>query len=161
MIFFTSRILRTDEDIGCLGQPLHELSNALCVILSLAERAHHRAQDTANDARKQFWVESFSWSRGIRCWIWCCTGSWSSTRGRLGWRENGLGLQMKCKCWIIIGQHHTQITQVTHSLPFFSVVGYPQTWSLATCIQFKCPLLLCLLCLQHLTSPHLFRLTPL
>lgn len=35
--FGTCRILRADEDVGRLGQPLHKLSNTLRVVLSLAQ----------------------------------------------------------------------------------------------------------------------------
>lgn len=90
---FTSRILRTDEQVGSLRQPLHELGDAFCVILSLTQRTHHGAQDATNDACEQLWVEGFGCSRWSRGLGWCgpCTRSWSGTRGRRWWREDRLG----------------------------------------------------------------------
>lgn len=91
----TSRILGANEDVGCLGQPLHELGDALGVVLGLAQGAHHAAQDAADDAREQFWVEGFC-CRGGR-WSWTGCFVWSGTRGRLGRREDGLRLEIKTK----------------------------------------------------------------
>lgn len=54
---FTGRILRTNEDVSCLGQPLHELGDAFCVILSLTQRAHHGTQDAADNFCEQLRVK--------------------------------------------------------------------------------------------------------
>lgn len=62
----TCGVLRADEDVGGLGQPLHELSDALRVVLSLAQGAHHGAQDATNDASEQLRVQR----------LCCCCGSW-------------------------------------------------------------------------------------
>lgn len=101
-LFFTSRILRTDEDVGCLGQPLHKLSNALCVVLGLAQRAHHGAQHATDDACEQLWVEGFGSSRSVGHGVGPCRRSRSGTRGRWWWREDGLGLEMKWKLGVRI-----------------------------------------------------------
>lgn len=45
----TGWILRTDDDVSGLGQPLHELGDAFCIILSLTQRAHHAAQDPTDN----------------------------------------------------------------------------------------------------------------
>lgn len=108
--FLTSRILWTDKDVRCLGQPLHELSNALRVILGLAQRAHHGAQDTADNAWEQFWVERVCCCRLVRHGIRPCAVSWSSTRRRLRWREDWLGLKMKCRYVVAICQKHYRST---------------------------------------------------
>lgn len=89
----TGRILGTDEDVGCLRQPLHELGNALGVVLGLTQGAHHGAQDATDDACEQLRVEGLGSCGGVGrgpC-------SRSGTGGRLGWREDGLGLEMKRK----------------------------------------------------------------
>lgn len=95
-LFFTGRILRTNEDVGCLGQPLHELGNAFCVILGLAQRAHHGTQDTTDNSCEQLRVEGFGCPRGVGCRVGPC--SMGGTGGRWGWGEDGLGgLEMKWK----------------------------------------------------------------
>lgn len=99
-LFFTSRILRTNEDVGCLGQPLHELGNAFRVVLGLAQRAHHATQDTTDNSCEQLWVEGFSCTRGCLCGVRCGVGPCgvSGTGGRWGWREDWLGgLEIKRK----------------------------------------------------------------
>lgn len=94
----TGRVLWTDEDVGGLGQPLHELGDALRVVLSLAQRAHHGAEDAADDAREQLWVEGFGCccggvGRGVGSRSWSRTGPRRRRRGR---RKDGLGgLEMK------------------------------------------------------------------
>jgi len=86
----TGGVLRADEDVGGLGQPLHELGDALRVVLGLTQRAHHGAQDAADDAREQLRVEGL----GPRGGGGPAGGrSRSGARGRR--REDGLGLEMK------------------------------------------------------------------
>lgn len=86
--FFTGGVLWADENVCCLGQPLHELSDALSVVLGLAQGAHHGVEDTADDSREQFWVEGLcrTW------WVGASVGprgpSGASSRWRL--REDGL-----------------------------------------------------------------------
>lgn len=91
---FTGGILGTNEDVGGLGQPLHELGDALRVILSLTQRAHHGAQDPAHDLCEQLRVERFGCTGRVGSGVRPC-----STAGR--WSKDGLGLQhnhKKC-CW--------------------------------------------------------------
>lgn len=49
LVRFTGRILRTNEDVSGLGQPLHELGDAFRIILSLPQRAHHGTQDPTHN----------------------------------------------------------------------------------------------------------------
>lgn len=94
---FTGRILGADEDVGGLGQPLHELSNALGVVLDVAQRAHHGAQDATDDACEELRVEGFGRSGGVGSGGGSGGLSWGGTsRWRVGgvegrWREDGLG----------------------------------------------------------------------
>lgn len=86
---FTSRILRTNEDVSRLGQPLHELGDAFCIILSLTQRAHHGTQDPTDDFCEQFWVERFSCTGRMSCWVRSC--STTGAGWRWGCRKDGLG----------------------------------------------------------------------
>lgn len=102
-LLLTRWFLGTDENVGWLRQPLHELGDALRVVLTLAQRTHHGTEDTANDAREQLRVEGFSCCccARIRCWVGPCPGCWSGTRGRRGWWKDGLGgLEIKWKQYV-------------------------------------------------------------
>lgn len=87
----TCGVLGADEDVGGLGQPLHELSDALRVVLSLAQRAHHGAEDAADDPREQLRVEGVGRrSGGVGSRGGSSSGSWDGTGGRWGRGKNGL-----------------------------------------------------------------------
>lgn len=93
---FTSRVLRANEDVGRLGEPLHELGDALRVILSLTQRAHHGTQDATDDFCEEFWVERLSCSGRIGCGVW--SGGPVGTGWRWRRRKDGLGgLKVKDK----------------------------------------------------------------
>lgn len=81
----TCGLFGADEDVGGLGQPLHELSDALRVVLRLAQRAHQRAQDATDDAGEQLRVDGLGracsrvGSRGGPC-----SGGCGGSRGGRG-----------------------------------------------------------------------------
>lgn len=85
----TAGVLGADEDVGGLGQPLHELGDALRVVLGLTQRAHHGAQHPTHDFCEELRVQRLSGTGsvgGIGGWS-CSTAG--SGRGRR-WREDGL-----------------------------------------------------------------------
>lgn len=85
----TGGILGTDEDVGGLGQPLHELGDAFGVILSLTQRAHHGAQDAPDNFCEQLRVERLSCTSGVRCRAWSRRAAGSGWSWR--WSKDGLG----------------------------------------------------------------------
>lgn len=100
---FTSGVLRTDENVCGLGQPLHELGDALRVVLGLAQGAHHGVQDTTDDSCEQFGVEGLSctWRVGGGVGPWGSSG----TSSRWRWGEDGLrGLRKEVvSCFYFLG----------------------------------------------------------
>lgn len=85
----TGGILRADEDVGGLGQPLHELGDAFRVVLSLTQRAHHGTQDPTHNLCEELRVQRLGPSGRVGCRGWSCStagSGWSRRR-----RKDGLG----------------------------------------------------------------------
>ena len=54
---FTIGLVWANKDVGSMGESLHELGNAFCAALGLAEGTHHSGKDPLNNASEQLRIK--------------------------------------------------------------------------------------------------------